>query len=98
MARIFLTHIPDMLKNYYGERAVAALRQLGEVRINDTGRVLDADALGSAASGCEIVVSNRQTPGPDERGGVRAHEAGGLLHQHVAAKSGRRSGARPRAR
>jgi hypothetical protein len=43
--RIFLTHVPDMLRNYYGERAVAALRELGEVRINDTGRVLDAEAL-----------------------------------------------------
>src|SRR5437879_4513291 len=64
MARIFLTHVPDMLRNYYGERAVAALRQLGEVRINDTGRVLDADALATAARGCEIIVSDRQTPGP----------------------------------
>ncbi|HYS49871.1 MAG TPA: NAD(P)-dependent oxidoreductase [Xanthobacteraceae bacterium] len=64
MPRIFLTHVPDMLQNYYGERAVAALRQLGEVRINDSGRVLDADALASAARGCEIVVSDRQTPGP----------------------------------
>jgi D-3-phosphoglycerate dehydrogenase len=64
MARIFLTHVPDMLRNYYGERAVAALRKLGELRINDTGRVLDADALAAAARGCEIVVSDRQTPGP----------------------------------
>src|SRR5262245_41886425 len=64
MPRIFLTHVPDMLRNYYGERAVAALRQLGEVRINDTGRVLDADALAAAARGCEIIVSDRQTPGP----------------------------------
>jgi len=64
MARIFLTHVPDMLRNYYVERAVAALRELGEVRVNDTGRVLDADALAAAARGCEIVVSDRQTPGP----------------------------------
>jgi D-3-phosphoglycerate dehydrogenase / 2-oxoglutarate reductase len=64
MARIFLTHVPDMRRNYYGERAVAALRELGEVRVNDTGRVLDADALAAAARGCEIVVSDRQTPGP----------------------------------
>jgi D-3-phosphoglycerate dehydrogenase len=64
MVRIFLTHVPDMLRNYYGERAVAALRELGEVRVNDTGRVLDADALAAAARGCEIVVSDRQTPGP----------------------------------
>jgi D-3-phosphoglycerate dehydrogenase len=64
MARIFLTHVPDMLRDYYGERALAALRELGEVRVNDTGRVLDADALAAAARGCEIVVSDRQTPGP----------------------------------
>src|SRR5882762_9163797 len=66
MARIFLTHVPDMLENYYGERALAAMRKLGEVRLNTTGKVLDAKALAEAAKGCEIVVSDRQTPGPAE--------------------------------
>ena len=55
-----------MLNNYYGERALAALRALGDVRLNETGRVLDARALVQAARGCEIVVSDRQTPGPAE--------------------------------
>ena len=63
MARIFLTHVPEMLANYYGPRASAALERLGEVRFNRTGRVLDAKALAEAARGCEIVVSDRQTPG-----------------------------------
>jgi D-3-phosphoglycerate dehydrogenase len=66
MAAIFLTHIPDMLANYYGERALTALRQLGEVRLNQTGKVLDARALAQAAAGCQIIVSDRQTPGPAE--------------------------------
>src|SRR6266567_1647087 len=66
MAKIFLTHVPDMLVNYYGERALAAMRQLGEVRLNTSGRVLDANALAEAAKGCEIIVSDRQTPGPAE--------------------------------
>lgn len=66
MARIFLTHIPDMLANYYGPRAVEALKQLGEVRINPGTEVLDASALAKAAAGCEIVVSDRQTAGPAE--------------------------------
>ncbi len=66
MATIFLTHIPDMLANYYGARAIAALRQLGEVRLNDTGKVLDAPALAQMARGCAIIVSDRQTPGPAE--------------------------------
>ena len=66
MPRIFLAHIPDMLKNYYGERALAELRKLGDVRLNDTGRVLDAEALAQAARGCEIIVSDRQTAAPAE--------------------------------
>lgn len=64
--RIFLTHVPDMLENYYGPRALAEMRKLGEVRTNGTGKVLDAKALAEAAKGCEIVVADRQTPGPAE--------------------------------
>ncbi|MGH8849679.1 MAG: NAD(P)-dependent oxidoreductase [Casimicrobiaceae bacterium] len=63
MPRIFLTHSPDMLANYYGPRAVAALAKLGELRINPTGQVLTTPALVAASRGCEIVVSDRQTPG-----------------------------------
>src|SRR3954468_22278087 len=63
MPRVFLTHSPDMLRNYYGERAVAALRDVAEVVVNPTGRVLDAEALIAHGQGCEIVVSDRQTPG-----------------------------------
>jgi D-3-phosphoglycerate dehydrogenase len=66
MPTIFLTHIPDMLKNYYGERALAALRKLAPVRLNETGAVLGAQQLTAAAAGCEIIVSDRQTPGPAE--------------------------------
>jgi D-3-phosphoglycerate dehydrogenase len=62
--RIFLTHVPDMLENYYGPRALAEMRKLGEVRTNTSGKVLDAKELAQAAKGCEIVVSDRQTPGP----------------------------------
>jgi D-3-phosphoglycerate dehydrogenase len=64
--RIFLTHVPDMLENYYGPRALAEMRKLGEVRLNTSGKVLDAKALAEAAKGCEIIVSDRQTPGPGE--------------------------------
>ena len=64
MAKVFLTHTPDMLENYYGARAVAALGEMAEVIINRTERVLDADALAAEAKGCAIIVSDRQTPGP----------------------------------
>nr|WP_245243296.1 NAD(P)-dependent oxidoreductase [Pararhodobacter sp. SW119] len=52
-----------MLANYYGDRAVAALREICEVRLNESRAVLGADALIEHARGCEIVVSDRQTPG-----------------------------------
>src|SRR2546430_17687009 len=64
--RIFLTHVPDMLENYYGPRALAAMRKLGEVRLNESGKVLDAKGLAAAAKDCELIVSDRQTPGPAE--------------------------------
>jgi D-3-phosphoglycerate dehydrogenase len=55
-----------MLQNYYGPRALTEMRKLGEVRLNETGKVLDAKTLAEAAKGCEIIVSDRQTPGPAE--------------------------------
>jgi len=64
--RILLTHSPDMRAKYYGERALAELRKLGDVRLNEMGRVLDAAALVEAARGCEIIVSDRQTAAPAE--------------------------------
>jgi D-3-phosphoglycerate dehydrogenase len=66
MARIFLTHPPDALKNYYGDKAVAGLKTLGEVRFNSAGRELSAQELIEAARGCELIVSYRQTPGEAE--------------------------------
>jgi D-3-phosphoglycerate dehydrogenase len=64
MPTVFLTHTPDMLANYYGERALAALRKLAPVKLNETGRVLDARALAEAARGCTIIISDRQTAAP----------------------------------
>jgi D-3-phosphoglycerate dehydrogenase len=66
MARIFLTHPPEARANYYGERAVARLQALGEVRLNPAGRELSTRELIEAARGCEVIVSYRQTPGEPE--------------------------------
>ena len=62
--RAFLSHTPDMLANYYGPRAVAALEQIAEVVLNPTGDHLDADTLARYAAGCAVIVSDRMTPGP----------------------------------
>lgn len=61
--RIYLTHTRDALDNYYGPRALAALRDLGEVRLNETGRHLAGAELAEAAAGCQVIVSYRQSPG-----------------------------------
>ncbi len=61
---ILLTIKHSARANYYGDKALAGLRALGEVRLNHSDEALDGDALISAAQGCQVIVSDRQTPGP----------------------------------
>jgi len=63
MADILLTHPPAALRNYYGARAVAALRALGYVRLNPMQRPLSTTELLDVSQGCSIIVSDRSTPG-----------------------------------
>lgn len=63
MVRVLLTHTPQALANYYGPQALAALQELAEVRLNTSAQPLDTAALVAAAEGCDIVISDRQTPG-----------------------------------
>src|SRR5438034_10791205 len=62
-SRILLTHTPEMFRNYYGERALARLREHGEVRLHSGEHPLSGEALVAAAKGCDIVVSDFKTPG-----------------------------------
>jgi D-3-phosphoglycerate dehydrogenase len=64
MPCILLTHSPEALRNYYGERALAGLRALGEVRLHAAEMPLEGEALIAAAADCELIVSYRQSPGP----------------------------------
>ena len=64
MVRILLTHSPDALAQYYGERALAGLKSLGEVRLHRGSAPLEGEALVAAAAGCDLVVSYRQSPAP----------------------------------
>ncbi len=66
MARIFLTFPPQARKNYYSDRALAGLRALGEVALNDTDRALTTRELIESARGFAFIVSDRQTPGEGE--------------------------------
>lgn len=62
--RILLTHSPEALAQYYGERALAGLRALGEVRLHPGAAPLEGDALVAAAADCDLIVSYRQSPAP----------------------------------
>lgn len=64
MARILLTHSPEARANYYGARALAGLESLGEVKLHAGATPLEGAALISAAAGCALIVSYRQSPGP----------------------------------
>jgi D-3-phosphoglycerate dehydrogenase len=59
MPRIFLSHPPGVLQNYYGDGAVAALQALGEVRFNPAGRELTTAEHVKAAQSCDVFVSHR---------------------------------------
>lgn len=61
--RIFLTHANDMRRNFYGEKALSGLREIGEVTLNTLDRPLTMMELADAARGHQIIVSDRHTPG-----------------------------------
>jgi D-3-phosphoglycerate dehydrogenase len=62
--KILLTHSPEALANYYGERALSALRAAGEVMLNQKANSLEGEDLIAAAKDCDLIVSYRQSPGP----------------------------------
>lgn len=66
MPTIFLIFDPAARANYYGDKALAGLRALGEVRLYERTEMLDGPALAAAARGCQVIVSDRRTAGPAE--------------------------------
>ena len=66
MIKIFLTHPPQALENYYGPRALAQLRECGEVVLNPEPQTLSLEAFIAAAQGCQVIVSSRDFAAPAE--------------------------------
>ena len=62
--KILLTHSPEALANYYGERALSKLREAGTVKLNTKDHSLEGEEMIAAAADCELIVSYRQSPGP----------------------------------
>nr|WP_249158790.1 NAD(P)-dependent oxidoreductase [Bradyrhizobium tropiciagri] len=55
-----------MRRDYYGERSLAGLRAVADVKLHDGEEALDAAALVKAAEGADIIVADRMTAGPGE--------------------------------
>ena len=66
MPTILLSFNPAARALYYGDKALAGLRALGELRLHEQSQALAGDALIAAAAGCQVIVSDRQTPGHAE--------------------------------
>jgi len=64
--RVLLAHTPEMRANYYGDRALAALREVAEVVLHEDEATLAGAALARAAAGCQAIVADRATPGTAE--------------------------------
>ena len=62
--KILLTHSPEARALYYGDRALAGLKRLGTVLLNERSPSLEGEDLIRAARDCDVIVSYRQSPGP----------------------------------
>ena len=58
--RVFLTHGPEALANYYGARALAALEVVAEVHRLPEEVDWTPQSLALAAAGCQVIVSDRR--------------------------------------
>jgi len=64
--KVLLTHTPQSRRQYYGERALTALRELAEVRLNERDAALDPPALIEAAADVDAIIADRLAAGPGE--------------------------------
>jgi D-3-phosphoglycerate dehydrogenase len=63
MTSVFISHPPSKLAYYYGDRAIAALQAIADVRFNPRETDLSSAELAELARGCDVIISYRQTMG-----------------------------------
>lgn len=63
MARIVLTHPRPELKDKYGDGAVAGLKALGELVVNEGDSPLSVDGLIALAAEADVIILDRAVPG-----------------------------------
>ena len=64
--KVLLTPPPEFRRQYYGERALSALKAVAEVKLHDGEEPLDASGLVAAAREVDIIVADRMTEGRGE--------------------------------
>jgi D-3-phosphoglycerate dehydrogenase len=61
--KVLLTPTPDFRRQYYGDRALAGLRAIADVKLHEGADALDAAGLVAAAQDVDIIVADRVTEG-----------------------------------
>lgn len=64
--KVLLTHTPQARAQYYGERSLAGLQAIADVKLHQGDNALDAFGLIAAAGDADIIVADRLTAGPSE--------------------------------
>ena len=65
MRKVFISHPPAALLNYFGPKALAALEAMAEVHRNPDD-TCEAPAVIAMARDCDIIIADRQTEGGDD--------------------------------
>lgn len=65
MTTVFVSHPTDKFDHYFGQRALAQLRSVAEVRCNPEARELALPELIAALEGCDALIAYRGTAGPE---------------------------------
>ncbi|MDP9895528.1 D-3-phosphoglycerate dehydrogenase [Variovorax boronicumulans] len=65
MITVFVSHPQSKLAPYFGDRAIAALQAIAQVRFNPTDHELSSGELAGLAQGCDAIISYRQTVGDE---------------------------------
>ena len=65
MTTVFVSHPQSRLAHYFGDRAIAALQAIADVRFNPGDTDLSSPELAALASDCEVIISYRQTLGDE---------------------------------
>ena len=79
---ILLSHAKPERDLYYGEEALARLRKLDEVRLNESGRPLAGTELAAAARGCRIMVGDSKATA-DRAFFAAVPDLAAYVHGHV---------------